>query len=135
MLTTLIPLVALALASCAQGTGSGVATVDEAAQTVAKAPRVDVPADHPNLSEQEKLIACADCHRDTTPDLYDTWYASTHGIGNVKCYQCHGTYEDMKKVPAVSNCATCHADMMMKQTDAPACWTCHPAHEFNPHAE
>ena len=132
--TALIPLVVLFLAACAQGTGSGVATTDEAAVAAADFPRVDVPAQHPELSEQDKLIACADCHRDATPEIYETWFTSRHGIGSVKCYQCHGGYEDMKVAPATSNCAICHADMMMKGAEQIVCWTCHPAHEFNPHA-
>ena len=140
--TTLIPLVVLFLAACAQGTGSGVATTNEAAVAAADAPRVDVPAQHPELSEQDKLIACSDCHRDATPEIYQSWFDSRHGIGSVKCYQCHGGYEDMKVAPALSNCAICHADMMPKadgqttgKTAQPtACWTCHPAHTFDPHA-
>lgn len=44
---------------------------------------------HPELSEQEMLMACADCHREATPDIEKEWYDSVHGIAMVKCYQCH----------------------------------------------
>ena len=42
---------------------------------------------YPELSEQEMLIACADCHREATPDIEKEWFDSVHGIAMVKCYQ------------------------------------------------
>ena len=86
---------------------------------------------HPELSEQEMLIACADCHRETTPDLEKEWFDSVHGIGMVKCYQCHGTFETFKISPAKADCATCHLDMLDKEgAKDKACWECHVPHSF-----
>ena len=31
---------------------------------------------HPEISEQEMLIACSDCHRDATPEIEKEWYNS-----------------------------------------------------------
>ncbi len=85
---------------------------------------------HPELSEQEMLIACADCHRETTPELQEQWYNSVHGIGMVKCYQCHGTFETFRVTPTRENCATCHADMLGKCPADKPCWECHVPHSF-----
>ncbi len=86
---------------------------------------------HPPLSEQEMLIACSDCHRTTTPSVYNEWYDSTHGIGNVKCYQCHGTYENLQVTPDMSQtCGSCHADKLGEHTGDQSCWECHTVHSF-----
>ena len=63
----------------------------------------------------------------------DQWYNSGHGIATVKCYQCHGTYEDMMRVPAQSNCMACHEEQMKNEGDNLSCWQCHPAHSFTGH--
>jgi hypothetical protein len=89
-----------------------------------------VAADHPQLTAQEMLVACNECHMEATPDLYAEWYGSTHGIGFVKCYQCHGTFEQMMTTPRNSDCAVCHAGMLGEHTGSQACWQCHPAHTF-----
>ena len=89
------------------------------------------PAGHPPLSEQEMLIACSACHQDVTPDVYAEWYASTHGIGNVKCYQCHGTYENLRVAPEMEiSCGACHADKLGDHTGNRLCWECHAPHNF-----
>ena len=85
---------------------------------------------HPELSEQEMLVACADCHRENTPDLEKEWYDSVHGIAMVKCYQCHGTFETFVVSPGKDNCATCHLDMLEKCSKDKACWECHVPHSF-----
>lgn len=85
---------------------------------------------HPDLTEQEKLIACSECHKNETPGIYDEWYQSVHGIGMVKCYQCHGTFENLAVVPDTSNCAICHSAAMEKCPTDKVCWECHTAHTF-----
>lgn len=94
-----------------------------------------IPADHPELTEQEMYIACSDCHRDETPEIVDQWWNSAHGIGSVKCYQCHGTYENMMKVPAQADCMACHEEQVTGQDGSLTCWQCHPAHSFTGHNE
>ena len=85
---------------------------------------------HPELSAQEMLIDCADCHRDATPDLEKEWFDSVHGIAMVKCYQCHGTFESFTVTPAKEDCATCHTNMLDKCPQDKACWECHVPHSF-----
>lgn len=88
---------------------------------------------HPELSEQEMLIACADCHKDATPEVEKQWFDSVHGIAMVKCYQCHGTFETFKVTPTKADCATCHANMLEKCPQDKPCWECHVPHSFNGH--
>ena len=89
-------------------------------------------AGHPKLSEQDMLIACSECHQKATPQVYTEWYASTHGLGNVKCYQCHGTYEALQTTPDMAqSCGSCHADKLGAHTGDQTCWECHSAHNFS----
>lgn len=85
---------------------------------------------HPAVTEQEKLIDCAECHLQATPEVHKQWFDSSHGIGMVKCYQCHGTYENFKKTPAISDCAVCHVNMVEKCPKDKKCWECHTPHLF-----
>jgi len=85
---------------------------------------------HPDLSEQEQLIPCSQCHKAETPDLHDQWYNSRHGIGMVKCYQCHGTFENLVAIPDRSTCGFCHNAALEKCPSDKPCWECHPAHKF-----
>ena len=86
---------------------------------------------HPELSENEMLIPCASCHQENSPDIYQQWFDSVHGIGMVKCYQCHGTFETFKVTPTVQDCDTCHAGMSGKDhTEDKLCWECHAPHLF-----
>ncbi|MGB3209556.1 MAG: cytochrome c3 family protein [Desulforhopalus sp.] len=85
---------------------------------------------HPELTEQEMLIACADCHREVTPEVEKQWYNSVHGIAMVKCYQCHGTYENFMVTPTRQNCDTCHSDVHKRDPQDKPCWECHVPHSF-----
>jgi hypothetical protein len=87
-------------------------------------------AGHPPLSEQQQLVACDDCHRSTTPTVYRQWFDGTHGLAQVKCYQCHGTFENLRRSPDLGNCNACHADKMGEHRAGKDCWTCHSAHAF-----
>jgi hypothetical protein len=85
---------------------------------------------HPELTEQPKLMPCSECHKSETPEIYKQWYDSRHGIGMVKCYQCHGTFENLVTVPEVSTCGFCHTDMLEKCPSDKTCWQCHASHSF-----
>jgi len=85
---------------------------------------------HFDLTEQEKFISCADCHRETTPEVENEWYDSTHGIAMIKCYPCHGTFETFVVTPSKQNCATCHTNMLEKCPQDKPCWECHVPHSF-----
>ena len=85
---------------------------------------------HPQLSTQEMLTDCADCHREATPAVEKQWFDSKHGLAMVKCYQCHGTFESFTVTPTRATCGTCHADMLQKCAQDKACWECHVPHAF-----
>jgi len=91
---------------------------------------------HPELTAQEQLIDCAECHRSATPEVEKDWHDSLHGIGMVKCYQCHGTFGDFMVTPTRENCAVCHADKLENHAEKlgkakeTACWECHVPHSF-----
>ncbi len=85
---------------------------------------------HPELNQQEMLTPCSQCHKDATPEVYKEWYNSVHGIANVKCFQCHGTYENLKASPDEASCAACHNAQYQKRPKDKKCWECHPAHHF-----
>jgi len=85
---------------------------------------------HADLTDQQMLIACSDCHQTETPDIYNQWYDSLHGIGMVKCYQCHGTFENLVVVPEKSVCVVCHSAAMEKCPPDKLCWDCHQPHTF-----
>jgi hypothetical protein len=85
---------------------------------------------HPQLSEQEMLRDCADCHREATPAVEKEWFNSVHGIAMVKCYQCHGTFEDFSVTPAKETCGACHTNMLQKCPQDKPCWECHVPHTF-----
>ncbi len=128
ILVPIMLLFALGLTSCTQ---QQIAVApDPAAPPPVTAP---IAADHVDLDEQEMLTPCADCHSVETPEIVDVWFNSTHGIANVKCYQCHGTYEDMERVPDMARCESCHTDKIANCGDGMACWQCHPAHRFTGH--
>lgn len=85
---------------------------------------------HPELSAQEKYIDCAQCHAETTPQVYQEWFASRHDLAMVKCYQCHGTFESFHVTPSRQDCAACHENMMKKCPQDKPCWQCHIPHTF-----
>ncbi len=91
------------------------------------------PSGHPVLTEQEMLTPCQECHQAATPEVYEEWYNSRHGIDNVKCFQCHGTYEELKRVPDQFACAVCHSAEFQHTEEGKSCWDCHPAHKFVVH--
>ena len=86
--------------------------------------------EHPKLSVQEQYIACDECHREATPDLYKEWFDSGHGMAMVKCYQCHGSFERFRVTPTRQDCAVCHENMMKKCPQDKPCWQCHVPHTF-----
>lgn len=85
---------------------------------------------HPELSEQEQYIDCAQCHAENTPQLHQEWFASRHGVAMVKCYQCHGTFETFHVTPTRQDCAVCHENMLQKCPQDKPCWQCHTPHSF-----
>lgn len=114
--------------ACAPGTGDKAPGPKDS--PTASTWRMGRPAAHPDLDDQDKLTACLVCHEDATPDLHEEWFESRHGLANVKCYQCHGTFENLKVSPSVESCAACHTDRLDHCPGDKACWACHKAHSF-----
>ncbi|MDR2549911.1 MAG: multiheme C-type cytochrome [Desulfobulbus sp.] len=85
---------------------------------------------HPELSKQEQYIDCAQCHAEATPKVHEEWFASRHGLAMVKCYQCHGTFENFRVTPTRQDCAACHENMLKKCPQDKPCWQCHVPHTF-----
>ncbi len=83
---------------------------------------------HPEVAEQ--WTACSDCHKTETPEVYQEWHESRHGIAMVKCFQCHGTFETFQK-PTRETCRSCHAKEYEACPKDKTCWECHSAHEFS----
>ncbi len=109
---------------------AGLALLLAALLAVAAAATEKGKTTHPELSAQEMLMDCADCHREATPEVEKQWFQSKHGIAMVKCYQCHGTFETFAVTPSKADCATCHKDMLAKCPQEKACWECHTPHAF-----
>ncbi len=109
----------------------GCVSTQKQLKTAKKAPKK--MATHPELSAQEKLIACSQCHMKVTPEIYKEWFSSTHGIANVKCFQCHGTFEDFHVEPQIKTCEACHSKEVEKTVKGRSCWDCHPEHYFTVH--
>ena len=84
---------------------------------------------HPELPPGEKWMACSECHKMETPEIYEEWYKSRHGIAMVKCFQCHGTFETFHK-PTRETCRTCHAKQYKNCPADRPCWDCHAPHLF-----
>jgi hypothetical protein len=79
---------------------------------------------------------CRVCHEQTTPKVYKEWAHSRHAIANVRCFQCHGTFEDFHKTPPISKCEACHyqeVQTMKEKAPNMKCWTCHTPHIFEFH--
>lgn len=115
---------------CVLGAGFVMALLGLVALTVSAVAGDTEKKGHPQLSEPEMLIDCAECHREATPSLEKEWFDSLHGIAMVKCYQCHGTFENFSLTPSKETCGSCHADMLKKCAQDKPCWGCHVPHSF-----
>ncbi len=79
---------------------------------------------------------CRVCHKQVTPKIYKEWWHSKHGIANVRCFQCHGTFNDFHKIPPMTKCMACHMNeyqTMIKKAPHDKCWSCHIPHTFEFH--
>jgi len=94
---------------------------------------IEIRLSHSSLSEEEKYQPCYQCHKDVTPNIYQEWYESRHGLDNVRCFQCHGLYDELKRVPDEAKCATCHGKEVGHSVAGKTCWECHPSHKFVVH--
>ena len=91
----------------------------------------------PKHAEVDFTISCMECHAEVTPDVYEQWRESKHGIMNYGCYMCHGDgVEEFTAKPGMDGCNGCHADQIMKleskESDSgkQTCYSCHEVHSL-----
>lgn len=92
----------------------------------------------PHVEVWDETADCASCHESATPDVYEDWYASKHGLNGVKCFVCHGTTdESFRASPGTGTCVSCHPDQTASMSDpfmsGKDCFTCHTNHTLMPH--
>lgn len=96
---------------------------------------------HPDVGETAQT--CDGCHAEVTPEIHRAWYASAHGVNNVKCFVCHGSLTERFAVQASTDrCAACHAGQIPSMEafsrfigkEGSSCFACHPPHWLSPHA-
>jgi len=79
------------------------------------------------LSEATK--ECVDCHRESSPALYEQWGDSRHYRANVGCYECHAADPDdsdayvhydrtIAVIVSPKDCARCHAKEVAEFTSS-----------------
>ncbi len=72
----------------------------------------------PSLSEESQ--SCNECHRESTPGLYQQWGSSRHYRANVGCYECHRAEESdpdamehfgftISVIVSPNDCGQCHS--------------------------
>ncbi len=77
---------------------------------------------------------CLECHKEETPEIYNQWTTSAHGVALVKCYVCHGDENNFTNMPDQNKCLQCHFDQVENQVDkTKKCVDCHTMHSFTQH--
>jgi hypothetical protein len=100
-----------------------------------RADKSSQPEKHPDV---DFTISCRECHKETTPDIYDDWAGSGHGKMNYGCYMCHGDgKEEFYVKPASDNCISCHSgqDVDFSKSKFDNCFDCHQGHSLTFHNE
>lgn len=131
-------MIAVALVAALMLMPAGPASAQKTSPKPKPKPAATEPAKdlHPDV---DVTVACRDCHESVTPEPYQQWLASAHGVNGVMCFVCHGGFENFVKKPPTTRCTGCHAEQtgslgtpFMKGKD---CFSCHPAHRLSPHPE
>jgi hypothetical protein len=95
------------------------------------------PGEKPDCHRvQFRKQTCRECHKKETPQGYNDWLVSKHGINNVKCGVCHGDANNYRARPDKSVCIGCHsAQVRHMPGDALVtnCSYCHKGHWFTVH--
>jgi len=77
---------------------------------------------------------CIECHKEETPEIYNQWTTSAHGVALVRCYVCHGDKDNFTSMPDQNKCLECHFDQVENQVDkTKKCVDCHTMHSFTQH--
>ena len=90
---------------------------------------------HPDVGGEQE---CAACHETGTPEVFQAWHGSRHGMSLVKCVVCHGsTGKDFARRAPAERCRGCHGDQVdsLARTGVKDCFACHAPHTLaaNPH--
>ena len=127
-------LLAVAIVPCL---GATTGDSGEAAETAPVAQEVaqEEKAEHMEVGPTD---TCDSCHAEYTEEIHQQWFASKHGLNNVKCFVCHGTADDSFTVkPEPDRCIGCHFDKVESLAtpfmEGKDCFSCHPSHLLSPH--
>jgi hypothetical protein len=95
-----------------------------------------------NISLQDKhpevdwTLGCAECHEETTPEIFEQWSQSRHGDVGFGCYICHGDgTEEFYSKGNDERCSGCHAEqeVSFENSGMESCFDCHNGHTLKFH--
>jgi len=88
---------------------------------------------HPDV---DWSLGCQECHSERTPEVYNDWYTSRHGMVNFGCYICHGDgQETFYAKGSDAQCGGCHAGQLVSfdSSKFKSCFDCHNGHTLKFH--
>lgn len=88
--------------------------------------------------EVDFSISCQECHQETSPQIYQEWKDSAHGVMNYGCYLCHGDgQEEFAAKPGSERCVGCHSpqEVDFSKLAVDNCFDCHQGHSLKFHQE
>ncbi|GAB4377335.1 MAG: hypothetical protein Kow0042_24900 [Calditrichia bacterium] len=86
--------------------------------------------------EVDFTLSCKECHQEVTPEVYQDWKNSKHGVMNYGCYMCHGDgVEEFYPSPQTERCIACHSPQEVDFSALPVknCFDCHKGHTLKFH--
>ncbi|NIX57620.1 MAG: cytochrome C [candidate division Zixibacteria bacterium] len=86
--------------------------------------------------EVDFSLSCKECHKEMTPEVYQDWKSSKHGLMNYGCYMCHGDgQEEFYPSPGSERCVGCHSPQEVDFAKVPVgnCYDCHKGHTLKFH--
>ena len=89
---------------------------------------------HPDV---DWTLGCQTCHEEMTPDIYEKWHNSDHGMVGFGCYICHGDgQEEFHPTGSDEKCSGCHYEQTESMTaEFDNCFVCHNGHSLKFHQE
>ncbi|MBN2366360.1 MAG: hypothetical protein JXL67_09330, partial [Calditrichaeota bacterium] len=70
--------------------------------------------------EVDYSISCQECHSELTPEIFQEWQDSKHGVMNYGCYMCHGDgVEEFAAKPGSERCTACHSPQTVDFSQLP----------------
>ena len=96
------------------------------------------PQEQARHSDVDFTLSCRECHSEATPEIYQQWKSSAHGIMNFSCYMCHGDGQvEFYPRPGSERCVGCHSPQEVDFTKLKVenCFDCHQGHTLKFHHE